>query len=692
VIIFILGGVNMEDASVLSATGLETQPGSNQLSALNQNRPMPTWAIPYLVEWLQRKISALLSRWHLLRVTHGRGRRWQHTQRKLLQAATALLLANGMLLYPLGPPAPVYAAAVFVKRSGTDNPLNSVDVGGNSVPTFIGINSDGKKDLYIGAEDGKVYYFFNNGSATSPAFLEFPGTYNPLNTVSGTDNSTPSFVDIDGDGNLDVFVGGYDGKIRFYENTGTSINPVFSLRIGTSNPLNGIDYPNLSDPSFVDIDGDGDMDVFISGYMGGSDYTVIHYYENAGTAISPSFSERTGTRNPLNLSAGPLESPKFVDIEGDGDLDAFIGWYPSGLRFFENTGNANFPAFSERSGSANPLSQVASSYASPGFVDIDGDGDMDAFVGNHFGTLDYFQNNGNNTRIPLFTATTSNPLSGVNVLGDNRPAFVDIDRDGDQDVFFGEGDGKITYYRNTGSATSPTFTKRTGTNNPLNSFDVGTYSQINFVDIDGDGNLDAFVGAYDGTVRYYENTGTATSPAFTQRTGTRNPLASVSIGTYSSPNFIDIDGDSDMDAFVSGWPGSGDSIIHYFENRGTPTSSDFSENIGTQNPFNMVAGSDGTPHFVDIDGDGDLDAFIAVYKTGIYYFENTGNIVSPAFTQRTGTANPLSIDASSYAGPSFVDIEGDGDMDAFVGNESGTVTFYKNSALAIRNYIPMTAR
>ena len=49
-----------------------------------------------------------------------------------------------------------------------------------------------------------------------------------------------------------------------------------------------------------------------------------------------------------------------------------------------------------------------------------------------------------------------------------------------------------------------------GAANPLNAVGVGDYSAPAFVDIDGDGDKDAFIGAGDGTLCYYKNTGTST--------------------------------------------------------------------------------------------------------------------------------------------------------------------------------------
>ena len=76
------------------------------------------------------------------------------------------------------------------------------------------------------------------------------------------------------------------------------------------------------------------------------------------------------------------------------------------------------------------------------------------------------------------------------------------------------------------------------------------YSSPSFADLDGDGDLDAVVGEDDGTLHYFENTGTATAPAFTARDGAANPFNGVDVGELSKPSFADLDGDGDLDAVV----------------------------------------------------------------------------------------------------------------------------------------------
>jgi hypothetical protein len=162
-----------------------------------------------------------------------------------------------------------------------------------------------------------------------------------------------------------------------------------------------------------------------------------------------------------------------------------------------------------------------------------------------------------------------------------------------------------------GSAIAPAFTERTGAANPFNGVGVGFFSAPSLADLDGDGDLDAVVGEADvgGTLHYFENTGSASAPAFT---GAANPFNGVDTGQGPAPSFADLDGDGDLDAVV----GEKDGTLNYFENTGSATAPAFAELADLANPFNGVdVGSYRTPSLADLDGDGDLDAVVGESRT-----------------------------------------------------------------------------
>ena len=119
---------------------------------------------------------------------------------------------------------------------------------------------------------------------------------------------------------------------------------------------------------------------------------------------------------------------------------------------------------------------------------------------------------------------------------DSNQTFADIDGDGDQDLVVGEFFGTLNYFENTGTASEPVYTARTGTANPWNGIDVGNNSAPTFADIDGDGDQDLVVGERDGNLNYYENTGTALDPTYTVRTGTANPWNGIDVGNFRRPD------------------------------------------------------------------------------------------------------------------------------------------------------------
>mgnify|MGYP003425853637 FL=1 len=263
------------------------------------------------------------------------------------------------------------------------NPFGLSDVRTAASPTFVDIDGDGDLDALSGNGDGDILFFRNTGTVNSPVFAA--AVFNPFGLTDVSYSASPSFVDIDNDGDLDAFVGEFTGSIFFSRNIGTTSNPVFAA--ATINPFGLIDVGDFVSPVFVDIDNDGDLDAFVGGYQGNT-----LFFRNTGTASNPVFA--TASTNPFGLTdVGIAASPSFVDIDGDGDLDALIGNSVGNTLFFRNNGTVSNPVFAAASTNPFGLSKVGYS-ASPAFVDIDADGDLDAFVGEFSGNTRYFVNNG----------------------------------------------------------------------------------------------------------------------------------------------------------------------------------------------------------------------------------------------------------------------------------------------------------
>ena len=298
--------------------------------------------------------------------------------------------------------------------------------------------------------------------------------------------------------------------------------------------------------------------------------------------------------------------------------------------------------FTEQTGPANPMDGVtlAQEDGNTAFADLDADGDWDLLIGWEDGTFIYYQNTGTSAAPVLIQEFGVNhPMNGEDVGREARPIFWDIDNDGDFDLFVGENDGGIFYFQNTGSPSAPVFTRQTGADNPFNGVDIGLEADLAFADIDNDGDADAFIGEAMGNVNYFENTGDAGNPAFTQRTGANNPMNGEDVGAESAPTLMDFDNDGDYDMFV----GASNGYIDYFRNTGSVNAPVFTEITGRGNPFNRIDfGQESRPMAIDLNADGDTDMLVLEKYGTFRFFTGSGTGSSPL------DDSPLSPDDMTY--------------------------------------------
>ena len=339
-----------------------------------------------------------------------------------------------------------YLGELFRLWSGEVNPFTHIDLTYTDFPTIkptlVDLYSDGDPDLVVGHQSGVLHYIENTGTPADPVFLERTGAGNPLDGISVGSYSTPTFTDLDGDGDSDLVVGNGHGNIAYFENTGTVASPSFTQRIGAANPFDDITKGSWSTLALADLDGDGDLDL-----AAGIDDGDVHYYENTGTSANPDFTQRTGESSPLhNVNAGSYSTPEFVDVDDDDDFDLVIGSGNEGVHYFENTGTATSPGFTQRTGSDSPFSGLAvSAFFATDFADLNGDSYLDLVIGDYAGNIVYFENTGTHADPEFSPQSFANPTTftiydnggddTLDLRTDKNDQRVDLRPEGISDVY-----------------------------------------------------------------------------------------------------------------------------------------------------------------------------------------------------------------------------------------------------------------
>jgi len=170
----------------------------------------------------------------------------------------------------------------------------------NSWPMVCDWNRDGRKDLLVGQEGisqpCNVFVYLNGGSDSLPVF----GDSTPVlhSGVPFNDRrAIPVLEDLDRDGRRDLVLGEWYSSVRFYRNSGTDTNLVFTTYVNLVEPdpdsfLNG----NPPRVNFTDWDGDGDRDMLTCDYYG----SVFLRRNITQTGVVETMNDERGTMN-----AGP---------------------------------------------------------------------------------------------------------------------------------------------------------------------------------------------------------------------------------------------------------------------------------------------------------------------------------------------------------------------------------------------------
>lgn len=551
---------------------------------------------------------------------------------------------------------------------------------------FLGdYNQDGKNDIFTYGIGGvKVYK--NIGNATSGLQWELASdllysqyAFNFSNLyVSSSD--IPAITDIDGDGDLDILTFSLGGShLEYHQNQsqelyGHSDSLIFEVRNecwgkfgedpnNSSIVLNDQAAPctssSIVNPEMsgevapkahagstilaIDFDNNGVKDLILGDISSPNMVKLV----NGGTAVNTnSAMDEVESNFPINTTPVEIQifpAAFYLDVDFDGTKDLIVGANAksasenvSSVRYYKNTGQDNLPNFIYQQDDFLQAEMIEHGTGSiPLFFDQNSDGKKDLLVANFFRYKDVLDKE---SSFALYRNTSSTSteftylddnylnMTSLNLGLRTVPTFGDLDNDGDEDLVVARENGNLMYFENIGGVGNANFASPVQPMLDANGVAInhGTFCFPQLFDLNDDNKLDLIIGRKNGTIVYYENTGSILNPVFTlKNTQLGNVLvANISPDGFAAPHFFR---HSDTTYLFCG---AFDGKLHYYNGIDGKLTQDTSFNLHSDNFLNIDSRGYSSFWVNDIDNDNFLDLFYGHDLGGIVHLEVDPNSTS----------------------------------------------------------------